>query len=128
MGTRSTVKFYENLNKETFLVAVYNQWDGYIEGVGHDLANFLKDMKVVNGYSSKETDNLANGMGCLAAQYIAVIKDGIGSVYITHKDDEQEFNYEVYLSATNQIMVKVDDMFLGTPQELLEFKEIETDF
>ena len=45
MGTRSTVKFYSEFGKEEIILSSYQQSDGYIEGVGHSLANFLKDKK-----------------------------------------------------------------------------------
>ncbi len=131
MGTRSTIKFYEGNDP---LLSVYTQYDGYISGVGRDLANFLKDIKVVNGYGSKDTIfNAANGMGCLAAQYLARFKDSIGNVYVTTPDDNQEYNYEVRLIKTSEqgrfietfkIVVKeLGTGFEGTPEELLNFKE-----
>ena len=131
MGTRSTIKFYEG-NKP--LLSIYTQYDGYISGVGHDLANFLKDIKVVNGYGSKDTIfNAANGMGCLAAQYLAKFKDKIGNVYITTPDDEQEYNYEVRLIKTSEqgefietfkiVIKELETGFEGTPDELHNFKE-----
>jgi len=49
MGTRSTVKFYNQWNQKTPIMSNYNQFDGYISGVGHDLANWLKDKKEKNG-------------------------------------------------------------------------------
>ena len=75
MGTRSTVKFYNEFNDEPIL-SVYQQFDGYIGGVGHDLANFLFEKKVINGIGVGQTmdGGYANGMGCLAAQYVSVIK------------------------------------------------------
>lgn len=43
MGTRSTVKFYDESDEP--ILCVYQQYDGYISGVGHDLAKFLKGEK-----------------------------------------------------------------------------------
>jgi hypothetical protein len=43
MGTHSTIKFYNEYDIP--LICIYQQWDGYISGVGYDLANFLKDKK-----------------------------------------------------------------------------------
>ena len=51
MGTRSTVKFYD---KGVPILSVYQQYDGSIEGVGYDLANFLKDKTVINGISGQK--------------------------------------------------------------------------
>jgi len=108
MGTRSLTFFYESRQPDSQpLVAVYGQFDGYISGYGIDVSNFLQDMKVVNGFTSLETDgNHANGMGCLAAQFIAEIKDGIGNIYIASVDtdtDSVDYIYHIY---DNHIVVE----------------------
>ena len=120
MGTRSTVKFYEEKIKEPIL-SVYQQYDGYIEGVGYDLANFLKDKKIVNGFGSGQTmeNGFANGMGCLAAQYVAENKKKIGGFYLTYPEDSQEYDYKIKF-INSKILIKVDD-FEGTPEELLNY-------
>lgn len=131
MGTRSTIKFYEGNDP---LLSIYTQYDGYISGVGHDLANFLKNIKVVNGYGPKDTIfNAANGMGCLAAQYLAKFKDSIGNIYVTTPDDKQEYNYEVRLIKKSEqgkfietfmiIIKELETGFEGSPEDLLNFKE-----
>lgn len=140
MGTRSTTKFIEkNGEKLTPLVNIYQQWDGYIEGKGYYLADFLKSKTIINGISySQNTPNYANGFGCLIAQYIKEFKENVGGLYITNLDDKQEYNYEVifdedkylsgnYDSIDDLVIIKVDTIFEGTPSELLEFKESEDD-
>ena len=126
MGTRSTVKFYEEYNDELIL-SVYQQFYGYIDGVGHNLANFLMEKKVINGIRGDQSmdGGFANGMGCLAAQYVAHNKTEIGGFYLTTKDDEQEYNYEVRL-VDGILIIKVDD-FEGTPYELLNYVPKEDD-
>jgi hypothetical protein len=125
MGTRSTIKFYS----EVVLLSVYQQYDGYIRGVGHDLARWLSDKKVINGYGMQtREEGYANGMGCLAAQYVADMKGGIGGFYLTTPKDRQEYNYQVrYADGQFNIKVKRWDsnraIFDGTPQELLKFEE-----
>lgn len=117
MATRSTVKFYGEFS-ETPLVAVYHQFDGYIEGVGHDLANWLKTKTMIIGIGNhKMKDGYANGMGCLAAQYVAEHKTRVGGLYITHVDDEEEYNYHVYYQ-DNEFVIKVEG-FQGSPHDLL---------
>lgn len=91
MGTRSTIHFQED--GET-VATIYQQFDGYPDGVGLELANFLKGITIVNGIRGSDK-RLANGVGCLAAQFIADHKDGPGGLYITHPDDSQEYNYMV---------------------------------
>ena len=147
MGTRSTTKFIEKRgDKKVELVNIYQQWDGYVEGKGYDLANFLKSKKIINGISSgKNNSNYANGFGCLIAQYIKEFKEEVGNLYITDLDNKQEYNYEVifdndkYFSrdifdnndfdVDELITIKVDSYpaFEGTPSELLEFKEGDED-
>jgi hypothetical protein len=55
MGTRSTVKFFSQHDQDQPLASIYQQWDGYITGVGHDLADFLKDKKIINGIQLHQT-------------------------------------------------------------------------
>ena len=123
MGTRSLTHIIEN--KKT-LTTMYRQFDGYLSGHGNDLAEFLKDFKVVNGYSG-DTTKLANGMGCLTAQLIAHFKQGCGNIYIhppNTKDCWEEYTYFVYLKE-NKLQIKVKDsyekkiIFDGSPTELL---------
>ncbi len=119
MGTRSTINFIEN---EVSVIKLYNQFDGYIEGVGYDLAKFLKDYKVVNGMTGDRT-NIANGIDCLALQYISKFKTKPGNMYIVGEECEESYNYTVYLDDDNKIKIKVDDIFDGYPEELLSFEE-----
>lgn len=140
MGTRSTTKFIEKREEKlTPLVNIYEQWDGYIEGKGYDLADFLKSKTIINGISrGQDTSDYANGFGCLIAQYIKEFKKGVGGLYIADLDNKQEYNYEVifdedkyfsgnYDSIDDLVIIKVDTIFEGTPSELLEFKESEDD-
>ena len=120
MGTRSTIKFYNEFNKDEPVLSVYQQFDGYIEGAGHDLANFLKGKKVINGIQNeKMSEGYANGMGCLAAQFVAENKTGIGGFYLTTPRDSQSYDYEVRF-VDNKLIIKVDE-FEGTPEELLNY-------
>lgn len=124
MGTRSTVKFYNQFNQSEPILSVYQQFDGYIDGVGHDLARFLKDKKIINGIKDeKMSDGYANGIGCLAAQYVAEMKKKIGGFYLTTQSDSQDYDYEVRF-IDGRIIIKVDE-FEGTPDELLNYDEHE---
>jgi len=46
MGTRSLTYVYEG---ETPIMCMYRQFDGYLEGHGQELANFLNELTVGNG-------------------------------------------------------------------------------
>lgn len=119
MGTRSTIKFFNEFSDEPIL-SVYQQYDGYIDGVGHELANFLNSKKMINGFSDQTMeDGYANGMGCLAAQFVAENKIQIGGFYCTTANDNQSYNYEVRF-IDGKFNIKVDD-FDGTPDELLKY-------
>ena len=136
MGTRSTITFVEN---DTELVKIYQQYDGYIDGVGHELAKWLMKMTLVNGFSDASSKNTANGVGCLAAQFIKDYKEGIGGFYIVPLDtsnDNIDYNYRVVIKPTysktacndvTEIIVtnwnETEPVFKGSPAKLLEFKE-----
>jgi hypothetical protein len=94
MGTRSITKFIEE-GKE--ICVLYRQFDGYPEGHGKELAEFLQNMPIVNGYGD-DTIKQANGVGCLAAQVVSHFKTKVGGFYLyppkTH-DIGEEFIYSV---------------------------------
>ena len=79
MGTRSLTVF-EDEGKE--ICVLYRQMDGYPEGHGMELKEFLSDMTVVNGISLAEKRRIANGMSCLCAQVIAHFKTEVGRFYV----------------------------------------------
>ena len=144
MGTRSLIKFVElGENHFSLIVTIYQQYDGYIDGVGHDLAAWLLKRKIINGIGSDQYDMsmYANGPRCLAAEYIADHKDEVGGLYIGYDYEWQDYNYTVIIndskpypedgySADDIVLIVVhnfDDIdhyiFMGTPSELLAFKE-----
>ena len=103
MGTRSNTLVYDGDRNSSILVQIYGQWDGYVEdGLGDSLRNYLQNITIVDGISGNSSDNknVANGMGCLAAQLVAFLKKGeAGGFYLTPVEscDTQEYNYHVYL-------------------------------
>lgn len=97
MGTRSLTIMQDEHGKE--IVVLYRQFDGYPEGHGADLKEFLSDMAIVNGISSRTPEKAANGMGCLAAQIVVHFKAGIGNFYLHPagtRDAGEEYIYTVY--------------------------------
>ena len=148
MGTRSltyieetweTAIANENNNNEVYkeiknILCMYRQYDGYMSGHGAELAEFLQDFNIVNGYNSTTPKRSANGMGCLAAQLIAHFKDGIGNIYIHEPnatDCGEEFTYTIY-KKKGKVYIRAYDVwnkdiiFDGTPEELLT--KIELDY
>lgn len=129
MGTRSTVTFYDEYDLNC-IASIYQQYDGYPEGVGYELAVFLENIQMVNGFGyGAKMGEVANGMGCLAAQYIAKIKVGVGGVYLVDKNSLQEYNYTVHWNdEAEDIEVGVFDwennvIFAGNRQEFLRWCE-----
>ena len=97
MGTRCLTFVYKDKQP---ILNLYRQFDGYPEGHGKELGEFLKGLEITNGIS-KETKGkrTANGMSCLAAQLVAHFKNSVGGFYIhsiESKDCGQEYEYHVY--------------------------------
>lgn len=104
MGTRSTIHFVQkNDEQEETIASIYQQFDGYLDGVGTDLFNFLNSKIIVNGIGSEhDPSEIANGSGCLAAQFIAEHKGGPGGFYMTSPNDSQEYNYRVIFTTEGE--------------------------
>ena len=101
MGTRSLTYVYSEWDGEkTPIMCMYRQYDGYMEGHGLELAEFLAPFTVVNGLGMNETRQVANGMGCLAAQMVAHFKTEAGQFYLyppeLNQDCGQEYEYHVF--------------------------------
>ena len=101
MGTRSTITFCGKVDNEIIpYVNIYQQYDGYLDGVGTELCKWLMDKIMVNGITSRENRNIANGIGCLAAQYIRDNKHEAGGLYIYPIGDAHkncDYNYQVII-------------------------------
>lgn len=128
MGTRSTVKFYQQSKvqdkvQRKCVLALYQQYDGYPEGVGAQIYELLKDIRMVNGIPGGEDAQLfkmANGIQDLALQYVLKYKDRVGNLYATTEDDWEEYNYGVIFDwDTNTLTITVDTYvpFSGTIEE-----------
>jgi hypothetical protein len=98
MGTRSLTRFITQHDDEKITITtIYRQYDGYPQGHGKELADFLMSGEMCNGFGVSEK-RLFNGLGCLAAQFIADFKQGVGNVYIHHPDSKdcgEEYIYDV---------------------------------
>ena len=108
MGTRCLTVVREK-EKSRDIIVMYRQYDGYPEGHGKELADFLADFTVVNGISTNTPKRSANGMGCLAAQIVAHFKTEIGNFYLHSsgtRDCGEEFIYTIYQKDGN-LMLKV---------------------
>jgi len=111
-------------------VNMYRHYDGYPKGHGIELAEFLRDFRVVNGLGSKGGTKIANGYGCLAAQIVAHFKDGPGQIYLYECNDDQSswqnYTYTVYPKDGEPTWISIYSnltekcIFVGTPEDLIE--------
>ena len=93
MGTRATVHIYQG---NVHLVSLYKQSDGYPAGLGVELAEFILGGELINGiFDSANGKTQFNGAGCFAAALIAKLKEGPGRLYVSTKDDSQEYDYTI---------------------------------
>ena len=148
MGTRSLTRVFEKWEdtkgkeQRQPIVCMYRQYDGYISGHGHELAQFLEPFTIVNGIGLDNKRKIANGMGCLAAQLIAHFKDCPGNIYLYStdaKDCWQEYEYEIEKTKGKLIITiygntkwdekkdkyEWEQLFHGSPEQLLEYEERE---
>ncbi len=112
MGTRSLTRFIEVVDgTEKPITCVYRQYDGYPSGHGKELADFLSSGTMVNGYGQSDQRQF-NGIGCLAAQFIAEFKNGVGNIYIYEPnaiDCGEEFIYEIRYKFPESLFGKAND-------------------
>jgi len=133
MGTRSLTKVIQKWETESGkekkrpIISMYRQYDGYPEGHGIELAEFLDEFSVVNGLGLDKEKKIANGMDCLAAQIVAEFKTGPGGIYLQHPDTTdvwEQFVYEIEdtgkgLSISIYDSYEKDVIFKGSPEELI---------
>jgi len=145
MGTRSLTRVIDRQEGLSFAkghlaknvgksyINMYRQFDGYIERMGVDLAEFLLPFTVVNGIRLDEDRKIANGAGCLAAQIVAHFKTDAGGIYLHPTEGKpgdcwEEYIYTIFVSDNpekDNITIAVydiskkDTIFVGTPAELL---------
>ena len=140
MSTRSLVRFAKREEGVSFSehperveVQVYKHWNGYPSGHPVDLAEFLRTFKIVNGVPFGDDSKMANGLGCLAAQYVAAFKMGPGDLYIENVDTEHgDIEYITYVWGNDgkEIWMSIFEVswndesdkciFVGKPQELID--------
>lgn len=120
MGTRS-LTFVHDEDGDA-IVCIYQQYDGYFDGVGNDLLTFLKGSQVVNGIGRDEGCTIFNGAGDLAARLITHLKRGnasdAGGVYIeppTLNDGDMgtEFAYHIYAKVGQEPRLVAHDIYSG---------------
>ena len=123
MGTRSLTRFFDDNNKDLCAV-VYRQFDGYPDGHGTELAEFLSSKRITNGIRPGEEGGTANGMGCLAAQMVKAFKEEVGNIYLTYDGDHcQDYTYDIHPDKGSVRIVCKDfnhEIFEGTPEQFIK--------
>lgn len=125
MGTRCLTYLYNDDEDKPF-ICIYRQFDGYPSGHGHGIATFMNAKTMVNGYN--DPANQINGMGCLAAQLIVFLKDGIceaGGIYVYGPDMNdcwQDYEYHIWEDKV-EIRNPKNVIFSGNWKEFLDFCE-----
>ncbi len=119
MGTRSLTVILDEHGHE--IAVLYRQFDGYPSGHGQALVDFLRPFTLVNGLGGeKPTQQIANGLSCLAAQLVAHFKTQPGDFYLYPagtRDAGEEWIYTVY-GRGSEIHLKVSAgavTFFGLP-------------
>ena len=112
-------------------VNMYRHYDGYPEGHGLELAEFLKDIEIISGVPLERNRMRfqANGSGCLAAQMVKHFKDGPGYIYLHPHDNEsgwEDYIYTLFPKEGEPVYIAIyrvytkECIFVGTPQELID--------
>ena len=96
MGTRCLMRVFDGDEK---LCAIYRHFDGYPEGHGRELADWIAQLRLVNGYSSASTlrrNVMVNGAGRMAALICSRFEENDVSIMpVDIVDCGQEYEYWV---------------------------------
>lgn len=119
MGTRSiTVVKDRDGNK---IIEMYKQYDGYPEGLGSELKEFIASGTMVNGIGIGEDKVVFNGIGCFAAQLVEHFKDGPGGIYLhaptpdysSKKKYDDMYTAEYYYEISADLVLTCWDTYTG---------------
>ena len=124
MATRASIKFVDK--EGNFLANVYHHYDGYPQYLGTKLFE-LTGGDMVNGLSGgmNVLGEHFNGMGCLVASVVAMLKTAPGNVYLYSEKDfgnvGEDYLYEVAEhNDGNGVFITISDNG-GETWEELEF-------
>lgn len=102
MATSAVIKLTDTAGN--CVCQIYKHWDGYPEGLGQDLKNFINSEKLVNDIPTDSVNiKLFSGFSDFIAQLIWKLKDSgelgkpiKGDVYIYSPEDELSFVEYIY--------------------------------
>ena len=95
MGTRAIVAVKDELDNK--IIELYSQYDGYPDGLGRDLKEFVASREMVNGIGANK--QVFNGIHCFAAQLVCNFKDEAGGYYLyppTENYENKENYWKIY--------------------------------
>jgi hypothetical protein len=118
MSTRSLTILCDDADlngHNTEIVVMYRHADGYPEGHGKELKEFLLQFEAVtNGIVRSSTGRSANGGSCLAAQIVSHFKGNrVGDIYLYPagtRDLGVDYRYTVIPQVGGPIRLKVESM------------------
>lgn len=118
MGTRSLTFVHDESGEP--IICIYQQYDGYFDGVGSEILSFLKGSQIVNGIGMGDGVVQFNGAGDLACRLITQFKGGdpnhAGGVYIEPTDCKDgdvgtEFAYHIYCTVGQEPRLVATDLY-----------------
>jgi len=119
--------FSKTLPSTAIHTQLYKHYDGYPEGLGVTLANYLNGYDISNGIINGVQGPIANGIGCLAAQLVSYMKDGPGDVYLRKPSniDMEDYVYYIWIKENEEIMISIfnyeeECIFVGNSDKLTE--------
>lgn len=111
MSTRCLTRVFEG---DQEVCCIYRHHDGYPDGHGKELADFVATKRIVNGYSSRSTLRrvaMANGAGRLAAQIVTFFEENDPDIMPPGtKDIWEDYEYHVKCPTADQARDKDDGL------------------
>lgn len=116
MGTRSYTHVYQmpHLGGKC-VVSFYRQYDSYLSGYGKELANWLKNVKLTNGWQGGKSYNDAkyyNRSGTMAVALMSSFGDDVVEVVSTNSENKEEFTYHItYDETLEKFKIRVESWY-----------------
>lgn len=109
MGTRSIthIKQIPSLGGEV-VCSFYRHSDGYPEGHGKEMADFLSGKRVVNGVGSEfDKSSVFNRSGKMAVKLMAALGDSAEVIPTGHSNYGEEYVYTLWVYASGEVAIDV---------------------
>lgn len=122
MGTRCITHVYQMPHLGGEIVAsFYRQFDGYYEGHGKDITDWLKDKKLTNGWSSNK--NYESGLWFnRSGQMVIELMHQVGNLELEKTDESRTEEFTYYVTY-NEDVEKFKVRGVGYGEELSGFAD-----